>query len=417
MKISPVTYTNHINTNKKSSNISTPDRVVYNVAGNNSPNFGRFIIDNIVHWGIKKMNQSKATQIEHQVREMRKQVLDDVGLLAAREGISREAVNKNFGDAIKTGGIPPKYDGKEVGLNKVVGYSLEKLEFLKRIVVPIMDTAKAKKTGIPSENPIKAPGGIILYGRSGSGKYFAAGSLLEHLNIKAQNENLPINTVHIKGEWWKGDTPENISALRNGFNEAKEKGQKGEHTVILIDRMNELFTAENSKALNKEFVEYTKDPVKDGFTWIGTVDDANDITQPFFNPQRTGLFVRFDKAKTEGESIALYQHFISQTNRECLFDQKYILDYTRDSEIPITPKKIKQIVKFADDELRMSEDYSTKSKGTYKAPIYNMQLMMGVDYVAKYNNNTVIKPVKKPVKMYIPRGLFVNDDNPFIENV
>lgn len=382
---------------------------------NNSPNFGRFIIDNIYNWSIKKTNEANAQRVQQKIREIRKQTLDDVELLAQRQGVSRETIEQHYKKEIQIGGIRPKYDGKEVGLNKIVGYSLEKLGFLKKVVVPIMQSAEAKKTGMKIYDDVKVPGGIILYGRSGSGKYFAADALLEHIGLKAEKYNLPVNTMKVSGEWWKGDTRENIDTVRNAFEIAKEKGAKGEHTVILFDRMNELMTAENAKKLKTEFLEQTTNSDKNGITWIGTIDDLNDVIKPLYERNRTGLFVRFDKPKTEGEALALFNHFVANTGREIKYDQKYILDYTRNSEIPCTPKKIKQIVKFADDELRMTEDYSDPKKGTYTAPLENMQMMMGVDYVAKYNKNIVIKP-NHTNKTKPPEELLINDIDPFHEN-
>lgn len=419
MRITPITsYGNNRSVNRNTevcqyNYVSGSIRPEKNL--NNSPNFGKYIIDNLFNWGLRKTNAANAERIKQQIKEIRKHTLDDVELLAQRQGVSRETVEMQYKNDILVGGIPPKYDGNEVGLNKVVGYSQEKLGFLKKVVVPIMQSAEAKKTGMNIYDDVKVPGGIVLYGRSGSGKYFAADALLEHIGIKAEKYNLPINTMKINGEWWKGDTRDNLDTLKNAFEIARQKGRNGEHTVILIDRMNELMTAENAKKLKTTFIEQTADPHKDGITWIGTVDDVNNIIKPLFDKERTGLFVQFDKTKSEGESLALFNHFVANTGREIKYDQKYILDYTRNSEIPCTPKKIKQIVKFADDELRMTEDYSDPKKGTYLAPLNNMQMMMGVDYVAKYNKNVVIKP-NRPQKVIAPAELFVNDIDPFHEN-
>ena len=63
----------------------------------------------------------------------------------------------------------------------------------------------------------------------------------------------------------------------------------------------------------------------------------------------------------------------------------------------------------------MTEDYSDPKKGTYTAPLENMQMMMGVDYVAKYNKNIVIKP-NHTNKTKPPEELLINDIDPFHEN-
>ncbi len=420
MRITSVTgYNNNTSINKTtersqysyvSSNNHQPQK-----SPNNSPNFGRFIIDSLYNWSVRKTNQANTERVKQQIREIRKHTLDDVELLAQRQGVSRDTIEQQYKKDIQIGGIHPKYDGKEVGLNKVVGYSLEKLGLLKKVVVPVMQSAEAKKTGINIYDDVKVPGGIVLYGRPGSGKYFAANALLEHIGLKAEKYDLPVNTMKVSGEWWRGDTRDNIDTLNSAFDIAKEKGKKGEHTIILIDRMNELMTAENATKLKTQFIEQTTNSDKNGITWIGTVDDVNDIIKPLYEPDRTGLFVKFDKPKTEGEALALFNHFVANTGREIQYDQKYILDYTRNSEIPYTPKKIKQIVKFADDELRMTEDYSDAKKGTYTAPLKNMQMMMGVDFVAKYNKNVVIKP-NHTQKSSTPPEFLTNDIDPFHEN-
>lgn len=416
MRITAVTsYNNNINRINKN-NKSTQKREMTTLKQyNNSPAFGKFILDNIYNWSMRKMNESMKYQAMQQIQETRKQVLDDVELLAKRQGVSREAIESQYGKYIQRGGIKPKYNGEEVGLNKIVGYSQEKLELLKKVVVPIINLSEAKKTGKKISQDINVPSGIIMYGREGSGKYFTAQALLDHIDHKAKSNDLPIKTMTVSGEWWKGDTQENIETIQKAFKEARKNSANNEHTIIFIDNMDELLTSKNNTQLKDELIKQTQHPKKDGITWIGTVDDINHLSRPFFRRARTSLFAEIDKTRSEAESLALYKYFVSQTGRESRFDEKYILDYTRNSKIPCTPKKIKQIVKFANDELKMTQDYNSPKKGVYIAPLDNMQLMMGVDYVAKYNYNKVVKPFEKQ-DTYIPKNLFIDSSSPIHEN-
>ncbi len=415
MRVSAITsFSTNISQPKKNDRHGSFIYGVNEIKSNNSPSFGVLIIDNIYNWGIRKINQGYSNRAQQQINKIRHAVLDDVDLLASRKGVSKESVQKEYGTAISKGGIIPKYDDKEVGLNKVVGYSLEKLETIKKAVVPVLETAEAKKTNTLTEK-ISAPSGIIIHGRAGGGKHYFAQSLLEHIDYKANRLSLPIKTITVNQEWWKGDTKENIETLQKAFKEARKNNKKGEQTILYIDNMNEIFTAENNEKLVQEFTKQTQHPKKDGLTWIGTIENTDNLTKSFFKPSRTSLFIEIDKPKSESEAQALLYHFVSKTGRESQFDERYIMDYTRNSDIPFTPDKIKQIVKFADDELRMAKDYSSKRKGNFKAPILDMQMMMGVDFVARYNKDKVLPPIKREA-VNIPMETRLNLKNSVYEN-
>lgn len=377
-----------------------------------SPNFGMLIVDDLYYWGVRKANKNFLEQTAKQLVAIRKDVLNDVELLSKRHGVSKTTVENHYDKYIKRGGIKPKYDGKEVGLNRIIGYSMEKFELLKQLVVPVLDNAKSMKAGKTADNPM--PHGLILYGRAGSGKKYLADSLLEHFSYKAAEEGLPIKTIKVSGQWWQGGTEENVELLKAAFSQARKNGQENNHTVIYIEKLGELLTAENGDVLKAELIKQTQHPQKDKFTWIATVDDIKDLSRPFLKSSRVNMYMEIDKTSSESESLALLNHFISKTGRASEYDEEYIQSYIRDSKIPSIPKKIRKIVEFADNELRMAKDYSTPKKGTFIAPINNMQLMMGADFVSKYNRNRVLSPFEKK-EVIIPDRLKIKTDRAVLE--
>lgn len=412
MNITPITSINLPKTRRNTNEAQQrTNSSILSVKKSTSPNFGVLILDDLYNWGIKKANKSLTESAKKEINAIRQSVLDDVELLSKRQGVSRDTVKKIYGTAISEGGITPKYDGNEVGLNKVVGYSLEKFEILKRVVVPVLKSAEAVKTGENLKHE-RVPNGIILYGRPGSGKSFFGKSIVEHIAHKAKSDNLPIRTVTVSSEWWRGDTEKNLDAIRTTFNNARKEGEKQNKTVIFIDKLDDILTAENGENLRDELLKQTENSSKDGIVWLGAVSDVRDMPPQLLDKTRTDMFIEIDKTKSESESQALLKHFVANTGRASKYDEGYLYGYIRDSEIPFIPQKIKQIVSFADDELKMTKDYSTKRRGTYTAPIYNIQLMMGADYVSKYNKNKIVKPYDK-TNIQIPVSQNIDVYTPF----
>ena len=406
-------YNSNLGNNKvnpKQNTYSKPQKPI-----NNSPSFGMFVLDDIYNWSVRRANKYYLEQAAAQVNTMRRESLNDIELLTKRHGVSKKTVEEQYGKAIARGGIPPRYNGNETGLNRIVGYSMEKFEILKRVIVPILDTAEAAKAGKESAE-INTPNGIIFYGRPHAGKKYLSMSILEHLNYKAKLEELPIKTYMVSEDWWQGGTEKNINTLRSAFQEARKNSEKGEYTVMFIDNLNDIMTAKQGNLLRMELFQQTHNDPKEKVTWIGTIDDVRDLNRQLFRQNRVDMFMEIDKPKSEGESLALLKHFIAETGRATNMDENYISGYIRNSKIPALPGKIKEIVDFADDELSMSKDYHTKKWGKHVEPIHNQPLMMGADYVSKYNRNRVILPYEKkhiqiPQKLIVNTRVFPTDNN------
>lgn len=380
MEISTITSFRTVqNKNNQPQQISVKNYQFNNIRQNRntSPNFGKYVLDDLFFWGKKKLNNAREAQRNYHVKNLHKKALDDIKILSKRLGISEFQAEKKYQADLDLGGIKPKLDGHEVGLNKVIGYSLEKLELIKQAVVPIIKTQEAKQAGkeIPFEYSV--PSGIILHGEPGTGKSHMAESLLEHIGIKARDKNLKINTIIIDKPWDKGDTDENIFAIWKTFEKAQEAGKKGEHSVIMINNFDKLMSAKDAEILQNEVSYQTQHPAKDGITWIATINDKNKLTEEYYDKNRTSLMMPIGRMKSEAEVSAVFSHFIAQVNRKDKLNHDEILDYAEQNNLPFVPGKIKKVIDNVDDFLMKNKDKSeyeehfgqTFNTGGYKEPV------------------------------------------------
>ncbi len=327
-----------------------------NIKNNNSPNFGWFGIDDLFCWGARKLNKNRERLRQEQIENVYKKVGNDIELVAKRFGIPKETAAAKYQEDLNIGGLEHNGDGHEKGLNKVIGYSLEKLEMIKKVVVPILKSKEAKMAGKELPSDVVLPNGVLIYGERGTGKSHMADSLMEHLKEKG------IDTVTINKPWYKGDTDENIFAIWDTFEAAQNNAkQKGKHTVIQINNLDQIMEHPDADLLKTEIAFQTQHPAQDGVTWIATTNDKEKLPDWVFDKNRTSIIMPLGEMKSDAETSAVLSHFIAKTNRRDKTDHDVILDYIDKKGIQRVPGRIKEIVEKVNSNL-YKKDYWGQSR-------------------------------------------------------
>ena len=118
---------NNLNTNQTKMRISQ-NYSQLNMQKSNNPAFGWFGLDDLFYYFDKKLNASREAKRREQIEETNKKVVDDISLMSQKMRIPVSVARDKYNEYLKIGGIEPSKDGHEVGLNKVIGYSNEKLD-------------------------------------------------------------------------------------------------------------------------------------------------------------------------------------------------------------------------------------------------------------------------------------------------
>lgn len=352
------------------------------IQAHKSPNFGLFIVDDLFCWGMRKLNTHRENLRYQQIKKVHQKVGNDIEILAKRMNISKEKAAERYHEDLNIGGIEPRKDGYEVGLNKVLGYSLEKLEMIKKVVVPIIKTQTAKLAGKEIPKDVIVPNGILIHGAPGTGKSHMADSLLEHLNKKG------VNTITINQPWHKGDTDENIFAIWKTFEKAQKDAKNGKHTVIQINEFDKIINHPNAEMLQNEFAYQTQHPAKDGVTWIATTNDKSKLPDWMFDKNRTSIVMPLGEMKSDAEVSSVLSHFIAKSGRKDNTDHDIILDYMKKKNMTKTPGKIQELVKETDRRLNAKDSsgeygYGLWDVGYHTKSMQNKDIKKAIDKIAK----------------------------------
>lgn len=95
-----------------------------------NPSFGWFGVDDLFYYYNRKLNKKREEERTSQINEVNRKVHGDSERIARKEGISVNEAWDRFNNSLKIGGIEINGKGKEVGLNKIVGYPLEETQNL-----------------------------------------------------------------------------------------------------------------------------------------------------------------------------------------------------------------------------------------------------------------------------------------------
>lgn len=384
MRIAPVNFNTQNYSNKKISqqktNPSQNTHLSYQTKPQSTPAFGSSMIEDMYYYMIRTLNNRREQQRKEQIRQVEKKIQDDTAILAQRLGVSKEEAEQRYNEYIALGGLPYKGSGKEVGLNRIMGYSQEKLDLIRDGVTPIVMQVKATRDGEELPEDIVVPNGILLYGPTGTGKSYMADAFLEH----ARQKDSLIKTKEINVPWYLGDTDENIDLICYPFEEAKKKHKEdGSHTIILLNNIDGLFDTPNIELLEGEFEYQTRTPAKDGITWIATTNNVQAFPRWMFDPARYGIDVKLDRVASDIEKSATLSYFIAAQDRKDLTNHDLILDKMNNNGIKFYPPEIKAVMDIVNSKLS-KRDHGNWERGYYRAPVKNEDVFEAID---SYLNN------------------------------
>ena len=338
-----------------------------------SPSFGWFIIDDLFYYFNRKLNTSREREKSKQIQETNKKVVDDIYLLSQKLNISPAAAKEKYKKYMELGSIPAKGNGYEWGLNRVIGYSKEKLDLIKDVVAPIVAKQKDLDRGTNYSEGLTVPNGVLLYGPRGRGKSYMTECLKEHIDRKSyefgDHYGFPeIKTFEIDGNWANGDTDENVKRIENTFEEARKYNRdRKAQSVIFINNLNTLLDEDNNPALCATFLANAANCSREGITWVGNITSPKDHSDWFFNPMVTNVFVPV-RTMSEIETSALMSYFWAQRDRKDDSDHNRILNYLRENLISLYPPDFERISKNVDRALEIY-DYKSEKRGNYKRPV------------------------------------------------
>ena len=382
---------NNLNTNQTKMRISQ-NYSQLNMQKSNNPAFGWFGLDDLFYYFNKKLNASREAKRREQIEETNKKVVDDISLMSKKMRIPVSVARDKYNEYLKIGGIEPNKNGHEIGLNKVIGYSNEKLDLIKDVVTPIVMKQKAVQSGQQPPEDLKIPNGVLLYAPRGRGKSYMLESLVEHFKIKSRQDGLKIRTFIINRPWNLGDTDENAYAIADTFEEAKKFNEESNgHSIIYIDKLDELLDEDEHPILCAEFLNATTNCAKDNITWIGSVCSPKLEPQWLFNPDRTDVCTPIRKI-SDPEMSAVMSYFWAKYNRQDNSDHNQILTYLNDKGIDIYPPQFEKIADSINNKL-MKQDYYSYKRGSYRKPVETQDVISAIE---EYKTDEDFKKQSRP---------------------
>lgn len=340
----------------------------FNTQKSHNPSFGWFGIDDLFYYFNRDLNKSREAKRREQIEETNQKVVDDISLLAKKLRIPSSVAKEKYNEYLKIGGIEPKRNGHEVGLNQVIGYSKEKLDLIKDVVTPIVASQLAAKKGETLSEEFNIPNGVIFYGPKGRGKSFMAESLLEHFKEKSKDMYLNIRTVRLDKPWKNGDTDENAYAIADAFEEAKKyHEEKNGHTIIYIDAFDKLLNETDNPILCAEFITGATNCKDNGITWVGNIISPKVQPDWLFNPNRTSVCVPV-RNMSDTEMSAVMSYFWAYHDRKDNSNHNEILSHLDNINLDIYPPQFKNIAKEINKSLG-KKDYDSYKRGHYKEPV------------------------------------------------
>lgn len=401
MRITPVNLNTHscsqnICVQKTKNNNKQNVTTNYQTKQNSAPSFGSSMIEDMYYYFIRTLNNRREEQRKAQIRMIDQKIQDDTAILAKRLGIPQKEAAEKYNEYIMIGGLRPRGSGHELGLNKIMGYSQEKLDLIKDGITPVVMQVKAHKKGEELPPDIIVPNGILLYGPTGTGKSYMADALLEHFSKKDKL----IETKVINVPWQFGDTDENVDLICYPFEEAKKHHKEnGTHTIILLNNIDEMFSTPNMELLQGEFEYQTRDAAKNGVTWISTTNNVQAFPRWMFNPLRYGIDIHIDRVASDIEKSATLSYFIAAQDRKDLTNHDLILDRLKKQGINFYPPEIKKIMDIVDKKLSKL-DHGNYERGYYRAPVKNEDIFEAINTLQN----------KEKYKFYTPENNTINID-------
>lgn len=350
----------------------------FNTSKTHNPSFGWFGVDDLFYYGNRKLNESREAERRIERERVNQKVLNDIEFMAKRLRIPKDAAIERYNESLKIGGIEPNKNGYEVGLNKVIGYSAEKLDLIKDFVAPIITYHTAIEKGQTPPDDIKLPNGVVFYGPTGNGKSYFIENLKEHFDEKKKKDYLRIQTVELDRPWAEGDTKENLDAIFKIADSAFDYSYNTPaHTIVFINGLQHLLDEEKNPKLCAAFYTLAALGGENGLSWAGTIDDPRNVPEWLFDPMLTSKEIGL-KGISDVEQSALMSYFWAQKDRKDNTDHAKLLDYMQSEGLRISPPDFKRISEIVDRKLKQEKDYDSEKRGRYRAPVTTKDVIAGI---------------------------------------
>ena len=385
MKISPIigynysTKSNKIHSNDKQSAYSS------NPQQPSTPSFGAYLIDDMFYYFRGKMNGEREESRKDQIQQIWTKVTSDVAMVSDRLGIPFRDAKEMYDQYLELGGIKANRNGDETGLNKVVGYSLEKLELIKEVVSPIVLLLKNNEDNENLDSYKEAiPSGVLLFGPRGLGKNYLSDCFFEHLQALAKQKEINLVTIDMNEEIDLSDEEKTIKYIRYTFENAEcWDGQK--HTVIFVRNLDNYIDNASENVLAELAFQMTGARDK-GITWLATTDKGADLPDWIFNPSRLGVAKSVRDMK-DNEISAVMSYFWAKLGRFDKSNHEEILNFCKTNAISIAPPMFVKIANVVNG--RLSElDRAYTNEPDYVAPVTTEEVIEALrEYNAKKKMN------------------------------
>lgn len=358
---------------------------------NHSPSFGAFIVDDLIILTLSLIpvfilagitindiiNSKYDTKIAMEKRLLKEAEVkaiynEDIIKLANTLNISPKQAEKYHSKYLGASYIKPVGEPeKEIGMNAVRGYGMEKYELIKRLLTPVVFAQKsiARANGTQKEqdriialNAQKVvPGGILLYGPPGTGKTYIAEKIGEHL------QRFDVNFINLK---LLNTTDKNIEMFNEALKNAEEyKNRTGKYTVILLNDLNYSY---NRGSKEFDMILENLDKAKQNhIIFILTANKASDIDKAFLRKGRLdikmpiGNMETFEKADMINYALLSYP----ETKKKAKdFDIQKVVDKMEENGWQFTPAEFMDFARemsatklvSPDEMISLMEEYTKK---------------------------------------------------------
>ena len=384
MKISPITSYNY-SIKKTSSQTTSSQKLNSNNFFHNStkPSFGSYLIDDMFYYLRGQKNGEREEFRKDQIEQIWTKTTSDVSMVSDRLGITFRDAKEMYQEYLELGGIKANRNGNESGLNKVVGYSLEKLDLIKEVVAPIVLLLKNNDEKEDVQKYREAiPSGVVLFGPHGFGKDFLTECFYEHLQTVAKQKDVKLVTVDMDEPVNPDDEDGMIQYIRNTFENAEcWDGKK--HTVIFIRNLDDYLDKASDNVVTELAFEMTGAKDK-GITWIAKSDKGADLPDWIFSPSRLGVAKSIRDINAR-EMSTVMSYFWAKFGRFDKSKHEEIMKYCKTNSVVLTPPMFAEVADLVNDKLSES-DRTYANEPDYIAPVTTEEVLYGIkEYEAKKN--------------------------------
>lgn len=347
---------------------------------------------------VKTNYQTKAYEKERLLKEARvkAQFEKDMTKFANTMNLSPKNAKAYFEKYLATSHIESEgIANKEIGMNAVMGYSLEKYKLIKDVLTPVVVAQRANNKAKRSEDiedkvlaakaREKVPNGILLYGPPGTGKTHIAEKICEHLeHFGAGFEKLTLSL----------GVGKNLARIEEITENAKNKFERtGEYTVVLL---NDFTSVLRKGAREFDTMLNTIETAKDnGMIFIMTTNSPEEIDKAVLREGRINHKILIGEMENfeNAEMINYALHSYAETREKAKdFDIQKVVDKMSEEKWQFTPaefmgfaqKMANSKIITADEMIELMETLSKPDELGYAWNTYTPEVIKEMEEQKRY---------------------------------